>query len=362
MENNTNQRQGVAGQGTRVLAILGFIAILGVGMWGSVQIARAVPNAFSAIAAAIVSITSIFVPADEIITVTTPSLSVESGKEVTLSWEHAEKSVAGSYTFRYNCADGVYFTSPAVNGSQQTIYCNVPFNFVNAGDSIVITPVSEKNRFIDIEVFVDFTPNGASTATVTGGTVLTVVNEKVSSSPTTSNPTTPVTPTTPTTPTTPSTPTQPSTPTAGNPSTSVHVLGNVPVGSNPNGYVDLTARVIEVGIVDKTTGVFTASSTPSRIPFGARVAIRFAVENIGTKRAPQFSFNAVLPTLPSHIFSSPTIQQELNPGDRIEFTVGFDSFVDADSGEITLNIDPSGRIMEPNKENNIVKYTINVRR
>jgi hypothetical protein len=56
------------------------------------------------------------------------------------------------------------------------------------------------------------------------------------------------------------------------------------------------------------------------------------------------------------------MQQELAPGDRIEFTVGFDSFDPAKpDGIFTVNIDPSGRFNERNKENNIVKYTITTR-
>jgi len=346
MENDQSKSR-LGNTAVRVFAVFGFIAIIFVGMWGSVQVARNVPGAFSSLAAAVASFTSIFVPAGEVISLSAPSLSVQEGIPVTISWNHAKKSVDGSYVFRYNCVDGVSFTT---GNASTTVFCNVPLNFVNENNSITLTPVSNANRFVDVQVFIDFIPNGASKATVTGQTTLTVENTAISTSPVVTTPTTPVvvtpTPTTPR-PVTPGTETRNTYPLTG---------GGV---SNPNGYVDLSVRIIEIGVVDKTTGAFTASSTPSRT--NTRIAVRFAVENLGTKTSPQFDFNAVLPTLPSNIFSSP-LQQELAPGDRIEFTVGFDSF---DPGKVDgifiVNVDPSGRINERNKDNNITRYTITTR-
>ena len=136
MENIPKTNPKGFGQGaTRLFAILGFIAVLGIGMWGSVQIARAVPSALSNVAAAIVSLTSIFVPAGETITLSAPSFDVVSGQGFVLSWEHAKKSVDGSYTFRYECADGVHFTSPSSATENETIFCNVAYHFLNSNDS-----------------------------------------------------------------------------------------------------------------------------------------------------------------------------------------------------------------------------------
>jgi hypothetical protein len=226
----------------------------------------------------------------------------------------------------------------------------VPFNFLNSNDSVTLTPFSSKNRFTDVSVYIDFTPNGSSAATVTGKTALTIENDNFATSPgatgTTSQPSTPP-------------PTHTVTP--GSQTSQTYPLsGGIPV-SNPNGSVDLTAKILEVGVVDKSTGQFISSSTPSRSATANsgqyRLAVRFAIENDGTKTSPQFDFNAVLPTLPLYIFSSP-MQQALAPGDRIEFTLGFDSFNAAGDGQITVNVDPSGRINEQNKTNNIVHYTV----
>ncbi len=340
---------GFASVAIRVLAVLGFVAILGIGMWGSIKVAQGVPNAFSSLASAFVGLTSVFVPVGEAITLSAPS-PVASGVPFTLSWTHDKKSADGSYTFRYDCADGVYFTSPSAAGTQTTVYCNVPFNFLNSNNSISLIPVSTKHDHAAVTVYIDFTPNGVSRATVTGKAAVTIQGTSTLGTGTSvpvGNSITIIQPAPTTHPVTPG-PAQTQT---------FPITGVSPQASNPNGYVDLAARVIDVGLVDKTTGVFTASSTPTRNSDQSRVAVHFAIENNGTKTSPQFDFSAVLPTMPSYIFSSP-MQQELAPGDRIEFTLAFDDFNASGTGVFTVNVDPSGRINEKNKDNNIIHYTI----
>lgn len=235
---NANNRGALVNGAVRVLAVVGFIAVVIAGLWGSVSLARMVPGVFATLASAIVSITSIFIPAPEQeVATTTPEIANEE--------EPSALEASG--------------TAPRTPGQETT----------------------------DIEVF-----------GVTG-----------------------------------------------------------PAASDPNGTIDLAVRFIELGIVDKTTGSFTASSTPSRSMIGMRVAARFSVENVGTRTSDQWSFNAVLPTFPSHIYSSPT-QQILGPGDRIEFTLGFDSFEEDNEGILVINVDPTNRINERNKDNNILRRTI----
>jgi hypothetical protein len=233
---------------TRIAGIAGFIAIIGIGMWGSVAIARNTPGVFTSLASAVTSFTSIFIPAKH----PAPAATVVEPA-----------------------------TTPAVTAP-------------------VTTPIP-----------VSTTPAPAPTPRTAG--------------PATSN--------------------------------TYPLSGAITAASNPSGYVDLSVRVIEQGVVNKDTGAFTASSSPNRADPMTRVAVRFVVENIGTKTSPQFTFNAVLPTFPGDIFSSPT-EQALGPGDRIEFTLGFDSIADSDSGTFTVNVDPAGSINEPNKSNNIVHYTV----
>lgn len=346
-ENSPHVSDGII----RVFAVLGFVAVLAGGMWGSVKIAEVVPGAFSSLAAAFVSLTSVFVPANQTLPLSAPA-TIAAGEPFTLSWTNANKNAKGSYTFRYDCAENLYFTSPSPSGQDANVYCNVPFNFLNANNSITLTPFTAATAGVPVTIYIDFTPNGATRASVTGKATLTVEPAATTTAPAaTQTPSAPATPTTHT-----------ATPTAGTETTNTYLLnGPSAQPSNPNGYVDLKATIIGVGVVDKNSGAFFASSTPSLQEVANsgqyRIAVRFAIENVGTKTSPQFTFNAVLPTLPSHIFTSQT-QRELAPGDRIEYTLGFDSFDASGSGIFTVNADPSGSINEPDKTNNIVHYTI----
>ncbi|MBL7045440.1 MAG: hypothetical protein ISR99_00155 [Parcubacteria group bacterium] len=51
---------------TKALAVLGFIAILGVGAFAGVKVVKLLPNALSSLAAVTTSITSIFIPSKEV--------------------------------------------------------------------------------------------------------------------------------------------------------------------------------------------------------------------------------------------------------------------------------------------------------
>lgn len=333
----TDTRSHLAGSASRILAIIGFIALIAIGMYGSVRVAQSVPGLFSQMGAAIVSITSIFVPAEETITVSLPSYTVPHDAPVTVAYEHRNRDSEGAYAFRYSCVDDVRIET-VQGGAIVPIACNTPYAFVPFNNSVTVTPLSEKARYADVEIFVVYSPEDGSTPII-GSVLMTIENLKAD----TSKPAAP-TPSTPQTPVTPSAPPKKET-----------IV--VPQGraSDPNGYTDLTARVIEVGYMD-STGAFVASSTPSR---QYRIGVRFAIENIGTKTSNEFTFSAVLPTFPPYTYFSPA-QVALGPGDRIEFTIGFDSFEQDNTGEFVVNVDPTARVNERNKDNNIIRSTVTV--
>jgi hypothetical protein len=157
-----------------------------------------------------------------------------------------------------------------------------------------------------------------------------------------------------TTPTTPNTgvTTKPKTP--GTTKTQTYVFTGTSTPSNPNGTVDLRARVLAVGVVDKVTGDFTASTS---ININARVAVRFVVENIGTKTSGAWAFIAQLPTTPFHSFESAE-QIPLAPGDRIEYTIGFDSLEQQKKVQVLINVDPKFRTYDIDRNNNLVRADV----
>ncbi len=328
---------GLASSASRILAIIGFIALIAIGMYGSVRVAQSVPGLFSQMGAAIVSITSIFVPAEETIIVSLPSYTVLHDAPVTVAYEHRNKDGEGAYAFRYSCVDSVSIET-VEGGAAVSIACNTPYTFQPFNNSVTVTPRSEGARYADIEIFISFSPEGGG-APIIGSTLMTVENLKAD----TKKPAVPAPPA----PQTPSTPSAP-------PKRETIVI---PQGraSDPNGYTDLTARVIEVGYMDPS-GAFVASSTPSR---QYRIAVRFAIENVGSKTSNEFTFSAVLPTFPPYTYFSPA-QVALGPGDRIEFTIGFDSFEQDNTGDFVVNVDPSARVNERDKANNIIRYTVTV--
>lgn len=131
-------------------------------------------------------------------------------------------------------------------------------------------------------------------------------------------------------------------------------LINPPAPVKDIGKPDLAVKILEVGVIDKVTNVFTATTSLRSID---RIAVRFSVENLGTKETGSWYFNAVLPTYPSHIYSANS-QVSLLPGDRIEFTLGFDSVEKKDGNVVVINTDPANSIFEASEDNNIARVTI----
>lgn len=160
----------------------------------------------------------------------------------------------------------------------------------------------------------------------------------------------------PITPTSPTSPTTPVVPKPGTGTSTVYPI--IPGGgiSDPNGTPDLRVRILETGIIDKSTNIFTASSSPARTD---RIAVRFSIENIGTKKSDSWNFNAILPTSPTTTFNSEP-QMALNPGDHIEYTLGFDFGLEG-TQEIKITADPTGVITEGNETNNSASLSMVIR-
>ena len=350
--NSEQKRLGNAA--IKALAVVGVIAIVLVGLWGTIQAVRLMPNVFSALASAAVSISSIFVPAEHI-EVSVADHMVVSGALFTLTFTKTGGTSQGSFTFLYDCRDGVSFQAQVSSGSYKDAFCDTPFNFDGARKEVLLIPLSTKNRFIDAPLRVRFTPEGKNVPSSESVVVLTITNNALTESPATIG-SAGVSSSTiggATSGGTGSTLRRPGTPTGA-----TYVITGGGVVSDPNGRVDLAVRILEVGSIDPVTNVFTRTAIASKYQ---RVAVRFLVENLGTKTSPHWNFNAVLPTIPFHIFSS-DMQLPLNPGDRIEYTLGFDSADGTvNKSEFVVNVDPGNTIPnEVTKANNITRVTLSI--
>lgn len=164
---------------------------------------------------------------------------------------------------------------------------------------------------------------------------------------------------TPATPgTTPTTPTRPTTPVAGQGTSGTYpVGGSVAVPQAPYGKADLTVSVLSVGYLNSAdTDTYRVSN---EVPDGKRGAIKFVVTNKGTNVTGTWKFKAEIPTSPSYTFTSPT-QKSLNPGDKIEYVLGFDKTKEGNDRRITITVDTGKDVDESNENNNYASREVDI--
>jgi len=205
--------------------------------------------------------------------------------------------------------------------------------------------------------FVPTIMNGIGSAAVYLGSVFTPANEptlSVVSNPTASttisfgntNSTT-ATSTTPAT----STPIKPKSivKTTGEKTSGIYQIGGATTTTSFSGLPDFVVNISAVGYLATTsTESFIASST---VPSGGRPAIKFTIKNIGTNVAGTWRFSASIPTQSSYLYYSP-FQQSLNPGDSIDYTLGFDQATAGSNKMISVSANFDHAITESNFNNN----------
>src|SRR3989338_2634062 len=328
----------------KTLAVLGLIAILSLFTYGIVKYA---PTAVKTIARSAVSLSSKFSGSNsDTLTVLSDKKKIDSGEAFTLTWTNKD-TAEGSYSLSYPCQNGVHLES-LDRDTAEVVFCNTNFRFASESNSITIAAFSTKLDSTNLPIYLNFTRTDDRAPAFEAKAKITITNSDAGSS---------VEPTPTPTPTPAPRPTPRPTPQAG-PQTqnSYPIPSTGSTISDPNGYVDLSARIIATGYIDQTTNAFVpAPETRIR----QKGAVKFAVENVGTKVSPVWRFNAVLPTYPSFIFHSED-QINLLPGDRIEFVLGFDKIAYQNENTVTINVDPTSSINEKSKDNNIVRANIHV--
>ncbi len=120
-----------------------------------------------------------------------------------------------------------------------------------------------------------------------------------------------------------------------------------PVVSNPYGLPDLEVRIIATGFLNENN-IFIPSDT---IYSNQQAAVKFQIGNVGTNDTGAWGFSANLPSVTDSFYNSP-LQQNLRPGDRIEFTLGFRNPTNTQNHVGTITANPSNTISENSKANN----------
>lgn len=327
-----------------IIAIIGFIILLAIGVWSAIQVIKFVPRLFSE--------TGTITPTNTIdlgnrdIALEVSTLSANSGEPITLTWAHTGDET-GILSFSYACTEGFYFQIAG-----RPAPCNAPYNIPATNLTLEVTPLSAKQN-VEVPLALTYTnADGESvrdTKTLTVMNAAVVVDEETPSS--TEQDTTkegtiskggPVEPVSNTTQTKTQTP-QP-----------VVKTIKVPRVSNPYGIADISVEMIAIGDINQ----YGAFEPKGVLRTYTRGAAKFRVTNLGDKETGLWYFNATLPTQGGYPFNSQA-QSSLMPGSSVDIFMTFDQLVPG-VHTFHVQVDPYNAIPELNEYNNATGQNITV--
>lgn len=152
-------------------------------------------------------------------------------------------------------------------------------------------------------------------------------------------------------------PTIPTKTVAGTETDNVYQIGGATSSPSLYGLPDLVVQINAVGYLATTSAnSFIATST---VPAGSRPAVSFTIKNIGTNVAGPWRFSASIPTQTAYIYQS-QLQQSLNPGDSIDYTLGFDQANKGANKTISITANFDHAVGESNTNNNSASATVTI--
>lgn len=281
---------------SNTLAIVGFIIVIVIVLWGLFHIATLGQPWFS----------SLFGTGSSSIKVTAPA-NVTSGTAFAISWKYST-SEKGTYAFLYQCKDTVRFETTGAGGLMNAVPCGAAFTVATTNNTLMVTPQLSGTAPTSVPLTVVFIPSATSSKQVQGSAAV-IVNPRASGSlvmqpVATSTPTTPVVPT-----------------------------------PRVAGPADLEVQIISVQ------------------PDGAGGAVAtFDIGNVGQSSTGVYTFTAQLPTTDGYLYNSAT-QYSLAPGDHIVNTLRFSQAV---SGIFSVVVDPAQTKHEANTNNNYASRQVSM--
>ncbi len=145
--------------------------------------------------------------------------------------------------------------------------------------------------------------------------------------------------------------------TAGQKTTTTTQISGAATPNALSGLPDLVVSIKTVGYLSSTsTDSFVASQT---VPAGNRPAISFSIKNIGTNATGAWRFSASIPTTLTPIYQS-VPQQSLNPGDYIDYTLGFDQANRGTDQVISVTANFDRAVTESNSNNNSASAKVTI--
>ncbi len=329
----------------KLLAIVGFFALIAIIIWAIVQGIRAFPSGFSSLAS-IAETVNRYRP-DAELTVTVEKEIVNSGETFTITWNEMGE---GEYQFRYECAPGVQFSVRTDQGTLQKISCTEDLILPSTVHGLFASVESSTQRLSDVAFSLAFDPKDGDVHvkegrfTVINATLAQAPEETDLEVPKTEEPEVIVEPevTSPevTTPTTPKPTPTPVTPT---------VVTYYPT-SLQNGNVDLKISYLGVGTIER--GSFVPKATFDE---DDRAAFRFEIKNIGTKTATSWSYDL---KLPGGVDYASGAQADLLPNERVVYTVGFE-LIESNDRSVTVEAEVDAR-GDVNAQNDSFEWSVKV--
>ena len=356
-----------AKQALRALVALVFIVAI---VWVAMQSFRVLPGVKQFFANAFVSVESFFSPAERI-TLRVVDSQVVVDTPFTLTWEHAGRKGDGSYIMSYECREDLYLARVGSGDSESTLFCNTDIPLLHSDTTLSLVAHGDLEGVEQVPFTVRFSRNGTSVVTEEGTINILVQDSRFNAGTSTTATSTDATgdndddeddDTAPSSGTGSTGGTGTVKPRPGTPTYTTVPVVTQPQ-SDPNGQADLVVRVIAVGLVDRNDGDFSErDEIPEDLPSGRRAAIKFEIENRGTKKTgDDWNFTVKLPTSPSFTYTSPS-QPDLYPGDKVEYIIGFDKLVNRDEANYTIEVDPRDEVDESNERNNDITREIEIDR
>lgn len=294
----------------KTLAIIGFLAMVAIGVVLAVKIVEYTPSAFTSLASLADSVYNQNQSDEpETIAVSQSATLINTGESLTISFEPLDET--GDYSIVFDCVDGTALNQVTDEDGTKNITCGEPMSIPAFTSEVEVVITSERRRFVDVPYTLSFVSTNTlgSTTEVTTENAVTILNTNIPSSvameeesaeptevveePVAEEPAEVVTPEpTPAEPET--TPTVPVTP-----------------------FVDLGVRLQAVGILNGNDFVPTGN-----VDNDDRGAFQFVVENNGTIPSAPWTFAA---TFTSGAKYNSDVQTPLQPGEFAVMTVGFDN-------------------------------------
>lgn len=329
---------------TKTLAIVGFVALILFIVWLAVQIVSVIPSAFSSLASIA---DSVYNPqSNQEIVIQTNSSVVNAGESFTINWTQMRGN--GTYSFSYDCTDGVAVDIRQGSGAITSVDCDESFELNSGIPSLDMRITSEKQRFSDIRYTITYS-NEALENDIVAHAIITIVNASIPAGTVAGEDTTVEEDEEETVvDEEESTPTPTTGVTAGEPTVIEEVIYKIPV-SDPNGKIDL--RVTHLGVGTIRNGIFVPTA---EIDTDTKGAIQFEIKNIGTKTADNWSY---VVNLPSDIEYDAGSQKALKPNEKAVITVGFEGIARTGIEKFGAEVTAQGDV---NKANNEYVWSVKV--